>query len=168
MHPPTKPASGGVVHDNTAKVAAALTGAGAKGEIRELEESARTAAEAAAALGCPVGAIANSLVFLADSRPILVLTSGAHRVDTTHLAGQLGVAQVRRATAPEVRSATGQPIGGVSPVGHHQPVETYIDIALEAFPVIWAAAGTPHAVFKTSYRELVRICPAAPVTVAPD
>lgn len=156
------------MHDNTAKVAAALTSAGAEGRIRELEESTRTAAAAAAALRCEVGAIANSLVFLADAEPILVLTSGAHRVDTDHLAGQLGVTQVRRATAAEVRSATGQAIGGVSPVGHHQPVPTYIDTALEAFPVIWAAAGTPHAVFKTSYSELRLICPAEPVTVTAD
>lgn len=156
------------MHDNTAKVAAALTKARADGHIHQLEQSTRTAAEAAAALGCEVGAIANSLVFLADSEPILVLTSGAHRVDTAHLAGQLGLAQVRRATAEEVRSATGQPIGGVSPIGHHQPVRTYIDVALEAFPVVWAAAGTPHAVFQTTYPELVRICPAEPVTVTTD
>jgi prolyl-tRNA editing enzyme YbaK/EbsC (Cys-tRNA(Pro) deacylase) len=153
------------VHDNTARVAAALADAGAEGHIRELEDSARTAAEAAAALGCDVGAIANSLVFLADSQPVLMLTSGAHRVDTHHLTSELGVTSVRRATAEEVRSATGQPIGGVSPIGHHQPVPTYIDTALEKFPVIWAAAGTPHAVFPTSYRELTRICSATPVSV---
>jgi prolyl-tRNA editing enzyme YbaK/EbsC (Cys-tRNA(Pro) deacylase) len=156
------------VHETTAKVAAALGSAGAEGEIRELEASARTAAEAAAALGCEVGAIANSLVFVADDRPILVLTSGAHRVDTSYLAEQLRVAQVRRATAAEVRSATGQAIGGVSPVGHPQPVPTYIDRALAVFPVIWAAAGTPHAVFKTTYGELMSICSAQPVTVTID
>jgi prolyl-tRNA editing enzyme YbaK/EbsC (Cys-tRNA(Pro) deacylase) len=153
------------VHDNTVRVATALTEAGAAGQIRELEDSARTAAEAAAALGCEVGAIANSLVFMADSRPVLVLTSGAHRVDTNHLASQVHVAEVRRATAEEVRSATGQPIGGVSPIGHHQPVPTYVDTALETFPVIWAAAGTPHAVFPTSFSELTRICAATPVSV---
>ncbi len=156
------------MHPNTAKVAAALARASAEGSIRELEESTRTAAEAAAALRCEVGAIANSLVFVADSRPILVLTSGAHRVDTQHLAGQLGVAQVRRATVAEVRAATGQPVGGVSPLGHHDPVLTFVDTALEAFPVLWAAAGTPRAVFSTSYPELLRMCSAQPVTVSPD
>lgn len=156
------------MHDNTARVAAALASAGAEGRIRELDDSTRTAAEAAAALACEVGAIANSLVFVADAKPILVLTSGAHRVDTDHLAGQLGVAMIRRATAAEVRSATGQPIGGVSPVGHQQPVQTYIDTALEAFPLLWAAAGTPHAVFQTTFAELVRICSAEHVTVRPE
>lgn len=156
------------MHPNTAKVAAALTRSGAQGPIRELEESTRTAADAAAALGCPVGAIANSLVFVADSEPILVLTSGAHRVDTDHLAELLGVGQVRRATAAEVRTATGQPIGGVSPVGHDEPLRTLIDTALEAFPVVWAAAGTPRTVFSTSFLELTRICPGEPVTVEPD
>lgn len=156
------------MHRNTAKVAAELARAGAEGRIRELQESTRTAAEAAAALGCPVGAIASSLVFIVDGEPVLVLTSGAHRVDTEHLATQVGAAEIRRATADEVRIATGQPIGGVSPLGHDAPVQTLIDMALVSFPVVWAAAGTPHAVFETSYPELVRLCLAGPVTVAPD
>jgi prolyl-tRNA editing enzyme YbaK/EbsC (Cys-tRNA(Pro) deacylase) len=156
------------VHRNTAKVAAELARAGADGRIRELQDSTRTAAEAAAALGCPVGAIASSLVFIVDGEPVLVLTSGAHRVDTDHLAQQVGAAEVRRATADEVRTATGQPIGGVSPLGHEVPVQTLIDTALSSFPVVWAAAGTPHAVFETSYHELVTLCLATPVTVTPD
>jgi prolyl-tRNA editing enzyme YbaK/EbsC (Cys-tRNA(Pro) deacylase) len=156
------------VHPNSAKVAAALTSAGVDTPIRELQDSTRTAAEAAAALGCPVGAIANSLVFIVDGDPMLMLTSGAHRVDTAHLAVQLGAAHIRRATAEEVRSATGQPIGGVSPLGHDHPVKTFVDTALAEFPVIWAAAGTPHAVFSTTYAELMSICSAKPVTVASD
>ncbi|MCW2665693.1 MAG: YbaK/prolyl-tRNA synthetase associated region [Frankiales bacterium] len=153
------------MHPRTEQVAAELARAGAGGPVRELAESTRTAAEAAAALGCPVGAIANSLVFFADEEPVLVLTSGAHRVDTAHVAAQLGVSALRRAGAEEVRAVTGQPIGGVSPLGHPQPVRTLVDTALDAFPVVWAAAGTPHAVFPTTAEELRRLCAAQPVTV---
>ncbi len=155
------------LHRNSRAVADALAAAGARGAVRQLVDSARTAADAAAALGCPVGAIANSLVFLADGAPVLVLTSGAHRVDTAHLAGRLGVGAVRRATAEEVRAATGQPIGGVAPVGHPTPVRTVVDVALADHDVVWAAAGTPHTVFPTSYDELRRVCAAEPVTVVP-
>ena len=155
------------MHPHTRAVAAALAAAGAAGQVRELTGSARTAPEAAAALGCPVGAIANSLVFLADDEPVLVLTSGAHRVDPPHLAAQLGVGRVRRASPELVREATGQVIGGVSPVGHPRPVRTLIDTALAAHPQLWAAAGTPHTVFPTTYEELVRICSAEQVSVSP-
>ena len=110
------------VHPNTQAVAAALARAGAAGQVHELEASTRTAAApAAAALGCPVGAIANSPVFLADDQPVLVLTSGAHRVDTAHLAAQLAARAVRRASPEQVRAATGQPVGGVAPVGRCAP-----------------------------------------------
>ena len=153
------------LHANSSAVAAALDAAGAHGQVRTLSESARTAVEAAAALGVPVGAIASSLLFMADGVPLLVLTSGAHRVDTAHVAQLLDVGELSRASAEQVRAATGQPIGGVSPVGHPAPVRTLIDTALQEFDVIWAAAGTPHAVFPTSYGELVRICAAEPVTV---
>jgi len=153
------------MHPNTAAVAAALAQAGADGEVRELSDSARTAAEAASALGCDVGAIANSLVFMADDEPVLILTSGSHRVDTGYVAGQLGAAALRRANPDQVRAATGQPIGGVAPVGHPRPVRTLVDTSLSAYPVIWAAGGTPHTVFPTSYPELLRICSAQPITV---
>ena len=156
------------MHPNTTAVAAALAEAGATGHVRELTESARTAAEAASALGCERGAIANSLVFTADGEPVLILTSGGHRVDTGHVAGQLGVGALRRATPEQVRAATGQPIGGVAPVGHPRPVRTLVDIALAAHPVVWAAGGTPHTVFHTSYPELLRVCAAEPVTVTAD
>jgi prolyl-tRNA editing enzyme YbaK/EbsC (Cys-tRNA(Pro) deacylase) len=132
-----------------------------------LTDSARTAAEAAAALGCEVGAIASSLVFTADGEPLLVMTSGAHRVDTELVAGLLGVAKVRRADADVVRAATGYAIGGVAPVGHPGPLRTLVDEALAQYDVIWAAAGHPHAVFPTTYDELVRITGGTPARVAP-
>lgn len=122
-----------------------------------LPDSAATAVLAAAALGCEVGAIANSLVFWADDRPLLVMTSGRHRVDTTALARRLSRTAVVRATPDQVRAATGQAIGGVSPVGHPAQLETVVDEALADYPRVWAAAGTPHTVFPTSFEELVRI-----------
>lgn len=156
------------MHRNAANVKLALREAGVMSEIQELAASTRTAAEAAEALRCEVGAIANSLVFLADGAPILVLASGAHRVDLRHLADKLSAQQVRRASPDQVRAATGQPIGGVSPVGHPRPVPTVIDMALQDHSVLWAAAGTPNAVFSTTYAELLRMCNARPVTVTSD
>ena len=153
------------MHPNSTAVAAALAGSGVRGQVRELADSARTAAEAAAALGCEVGAIANSLIFMADGNPVLILTSGGHRVDTASVADRLGVGVLRRATPEQVRAATGQPIGGVAPVGHPHPVRTLVDVALEAYPVLWAAGGTPHTVFPTTYPELLRICHGEPVEV---
>jgi prolyl-tRNA editing enzyme YbaK/EbsC (Cys-tRNA(Pro) deacylase) len=134
--------------------AAGITGAD---RIRHIPDGARTAAEAAAALGVEVGAIANSLVFVADGSPLLVMTSGGHRVDTVALAGRIGVTSIDRATPEIVRSATGQAIGGVAPVGHPVPLRTIVDPVLETFPEIWAAAGHSHAVFPLTYEELVRI-----------
>jgi prolyl-tRNA editing enzyme YbaK/EbsC (Cys-tRNA(Pro) deacylase) len=134
----------------------ALLERGIDAEVLELADSTRTAADAAAAVGCEVGAIANSLVFLADGEPILVLTSGRHRVAERRLAHRIGAAEVRRATPEEVRRATGQQIGGVSPVGHPTPVRTIVDEALGEYPAVWAAAGSPHAVYRTTLEELVR------------
>ena len=131
--------------------------------IRHIPDGARTAAEAAAALGVDVGAIANSLVFVARTgdddpgSPLLVMTSGGHRVDTVALAARIGVDTIDRATPEIVRSATGQAIGGVAPIGHPSPLRTLVDPVLETFPEIWAAAGHSHAVFPLSYAELVRI-----------
>ncbi|WP_020664985.1 YbaK/EbsC family protein [Amycolatopsis benzoatilytica] len=149
----------------TQNVQNALETAGAAGQARTLPQSTRTAAEAADALGCEVGAIANSLVFMADGQPLLVLTSGAHRVDVEALAARLGRERIRRAKPDEVRAATGQVIGGVSPVGHPAPVETVVDEALRRYPQLWAAAGTPNSVFPTSFDELVRITEGAVVRV---
>ncbi len=155
------------MHPNAATVGQALADAGVAGSVRQLADSARTAALAAAALDCEVGAIANSLIFLADDAPLLILTSGAHRVDTGYVASLLGVGAVRRAAPEQVRAATGQPIGGVAPVGHPTPLRTLVDVALRDHPVVWAAGGTPHTVFPTSYDELLRICAAEPITVEP-
>ncbi|MFD5430560.1 YbaK/EbsC family protein [Kitasatospora sp. NPDC127067] len=146
-------------------VAEALAVAGVPGEIRVLPDSARTAAEAAAALGCEVGAIANSLVFICDGAPLLVMTSGAHRVDTAYLARQLGSGPIERATAAQVREATGQAIGGVAPTGHPAPLRTVVDTALEAYEVLWAAAGHPHTVVPMTYRELLNVTGGTPSTV---
>lgn len=147
-------------------VAEALAAAGVPGEIRVLPDSARTAAEAAAALGCEVGAIANSLVFMCDGAPLLVMTSGAHRVDTAHLAGKLGSGAIERATAAQVREATGQAIGGVAPTGHPTRLRTVVDTALEAYAVLWAAAGHPHTVVPMTYRELLNVTNGTPFEVS--
>lgn len=138
-------------------VAAALEAAGVGGQIIVLPDAASTAALAAAALDIEVGAIANSLVFWSDDEPLLVMTSGAHRVDTKGLAERLGRGAIRRATPEQVLAATGQPIGGVAPTGHPAPLTTIVDEALAAFPEIWAAGGTPHTVFPLTFDELVRL-----------
>ncbi|HKT55846.1 MAG TPA: YbaK/EbsC family protein [Microbacterium sp.] len=144
------PARSLLVHD-------ALRAVDITGEIVVLPDSAATAALAAAAVGVEVGAIANSLVFWADDAPLLVMTSGAHRVDTKALAARLGTGRIARATPEQVREATGQVIGGVAPAGHPAPIRTVVDEALAAFPEIWAAGGTPHTVFPLTYDELVRL-----------
>ena len=145
--------------------AAVLRNLGASGEVRALPESAPTAATAAVQLGCEVGAIANSLVFSADGAPLLVMTSGAHRVDVGRVAQLIGAAAVQRADARSVRAWTGQAIGGVGPVGHPAPIRTLVDSWLEKYDVIWAAAGHPHTVFPTSFAELVRITDGTPAEV---
>ena len=146
-------------------VARALEGLGATGRVRALPASTRTAAEAAAALDCEVGAIANSLVFMADGRPLLVMTSGGHRVHVGRLAERLGRDEIRRAAPEEVRAATGQAIGGVAPIGHPAPVETVVDVALADHPTLWAAGGTPNTIFPLTYAELVRITGGAETAV---
>ncbi|GAA4500336.1 YbaK/EbsC family protein [Actinoallomurus oryzae] len=153
------------MHPNTANVAARLRELGATGEVRELPEAAPTAVAAAAQLGCEVGAIANSLIFAADGEPLLVLTSGAHRVDTAKVAALIGATKVKRADPEFVRAATGHPIGGVAPVGHPRPVRTLVDKWLAEHEVVWAAAGHPHTIFPTSYDELVRITGGTPAEV---
>lgn len=139
-----------LVHD-------ALRAAGIAGEIVVLPDAASTAVLAAEALGVEVGAIANSLVFWSDGEPLLVMTSGAHRVDTTALAARLGRESIRRATPEQVRDATGQAIGGVAPTGHPAPLTTVVDEDLAQYPEIWAAGGTPHTVFPLTFDELVRL-----------
>ena len=135
------------------------------GEVRELPEPAQTAATAAAQLGCEVRAIANSLIFSADGAPLLVMTSGAHRVDTARVAALVGASVVQRADARSVRDWTGQASGGVAPVGHPAPIRTLVDTWLESCDVVWAAAGHPHTVFPTSFAELIRITGGTPADV---
>lgn len=154
------------MHPNVQAVQDALTAAGAKGQVIVLPDAVTTAAQAAAALNVEVGQIANSLIFNADGGPLLVLTSGAHRVDTAKVAALLGYSSVKRATPDFVREHTGQPIGGVAPLGHPKPIPTLVDTALAAYDVIWAAGGIPRAVFPTSYDELVRITGGTPAEVA--
>jgi prolyl-tRNA editing enzyme YbaK/EbsC (Cys-tRNA(Pro) deacylase) len=153
------------MHSSARHVADALREQGVTGQVRELPDPAPTAATAAAQLGCEVGAIANSLVFSADGAPLLVLTSGAHRVDTAKAAVLVGAARVKRADPEFVREATGQVIGGVAPVGHPRPLRTLVDQWLGAYDVVWAAAGHPHTVFPTSFAELVRITGGTPADV---
>jgi prolyl-tRNA editing enzyme YbaK/EbsC (Cys-tRNA(Pro) deacylase) len=154
------------VHPNAERVDAALRAGGVTAEIREFTEATRTAADAAAALGVPVGAIVKSLVFAADGEPVLVLASGDHQVDTTAVARALGAAHVGRADADLVRDATGFAIGGVPPVAHPHPLRTLIDTHLATFDVLWAAAGTPNSVFAIGYDDLARVANATPADVA--
>ena len=161
-------------HPRVAEVTRLLVAAGSTGEVRVLPSEVRTAQAAAAALDVPVGAIVNSLVFAvgdgADAEPLLVLTSGSHRVDEITVSGLLGVAAIRRASPDFVREHTGQAIGGVAPVGHPAPMGTLVDIELARYERVWAAAGHPSAVFPTSYDELLRITAgtAAEVGVGPS
>ena len=143
----------------------AHSAAGGGGRIVILPDSVHTAVLAAEALGCEVGAIANSLLFDAGERPVLILTSGSHRVDTTATADRIGVPELARATPEFVRRHTGHVIGGVSPLGHPAPVPTYLDVALRQYDEIWAAAGHPAAVFSTTYDELLAMTGATEVEV---
>ena len=156
------------MHPSAMNVAAVLRALGVPGEVRELPEPAPTAATAAAQLGCTVGAIANSLVFSADGAPLLVLTSGAHRVDTARVAALIGASAVKRADPDFVRRSTGQVIGGVAPVGHPEPLRTLVDTWLAPYDVVWAAAGHAHTVFPTSFAELLRITSGTPAVVSAD
>jgi len=131
-----------------------LADAGIDTAIRVLPDSARTAPEAAAAIGCDVAAIANSLVFVADGAPVLVMTSGGHRADLAVVARSIGADEVTMAPASVVREATGQAIGGVAPAGHPAPLRTYIDEALAEYDEIWAAAGHPHTVMPLTFDSL--------------
>ena len=154
------------MHPNCDAVNDILQAAGLPGRVRMLDEAVATARAAAQYLGCPVGAIANSLIFATDGgEPLLIMTSGAHRVDMVKVGELLGV-ELRRATPEFVRQHTGQPIGGVAPVGHPKPVRTIVDRALTEFDELWAAGGIPHAVFPMSYRELLILTSGTEADVA--
>jgi prolyl-tRNA editing enzyme YbaK/EbsC (Cys-tRNA(Pro) deacylase) len=126
-------------------------------EVRRFPEGTRTADDAARAIGCRVGQIVKSLVFVADGVPFLALTSGSNRADPVRLAELLGSREVRRATADEARAATGFAIGGTPPFGHPAPLPVLVDEDLLGYEVIWAAGGTPETVFPIVPAELVRV-----------
>ncbi len=144
----------------------ALAAHGVAPEIRWFETATPTAQAAADALGIEIGQIANSLVFTLDGEPLLVLTSGLHRVDTNWLGAQLG-GTLARASKETVKDATGQVIGGVAPLGHPAPVRTLVDTALADYTEVWAAAGHAHTVFPTTYAELLRVTGGTPTAVTP-
>jgi len=164
------------------RVRVALRAAGVAGEVVVLDASTRTAADAAAALGVTVGQIASSIVFvLEDASPLLVITSGRHRVDPGLVGESLGVGDLARADAAYVKAWSGFSIGGVSPVGWSGPVpaspresessaapRVVIDVALDDYDVVWAAGGHPHAVFPTSFDELRGAIGATALRVAAD
>lgn len=141
----------------TDRVLAALHAGGVVTNILEFPHSTRTAADAAAAIGTTVAQIVKCLVFLADAQPVLVLASGANRVDATKLARAVGVRRIAKANADVVRDATGFSIGGVPPVGHPKPLPVYIDRDLLDFEIVYAAAGTPTSVFSISPALLQRL-----------
>ena len=144
------------MHPNAQRIQSILTSLGSASQVQELAASTRTAVEAASALGTTVAQIAKSLVFWSGADPVLVIASGTNRVSQEKLAALLGH-PVRRADADAVKRSTGFPIGGVAPVGHTAPLRVVIDRDLLQYPEVWAAAGTPHAVFRTTPEELVRI-----------
>ena len=149
------------------RVTALLKELGCSGEVTILSDSARTALDAANALGIEVGQVASSIVFkLPSGNPLLVITSGRHRVDTELVAKNLGVENLHRADADFVKNASGFSIGGVSPVGWvNKPEIILIDQALNDYGVAWAAAGHPHSVYPTSFEELARVTGATPMVV---
>ena len=149
------------------RVTALLKELGCSGEVTILSDSARTALDAANALGIEVGQVASSIVFrLPSGNPLLVITSGRHRVDTELVAKNLGVEKLHRADADFVKNASGFSIGGVSPVGWvNKPEIILIDQALNDYDVAWAAAGHPHSVYPTSFDELARVTGATPMVV---
>jgi prolyl-tRNA editing enzyme YbaK/EbsC (Cys-tRNA(Pro) deacylase) len=148
------------------RVVAALRAAGIEPDLRRFDEPVPTAAAAATALGCEIGAIANSLVFDADGAPLLVLASGAHRVDTAKVAALVGAERVRRATPEFVLAATGQEVGGVAPAGHPEPLHTVVDVDLAGHSLLWAGGGDHHTMIGLTYDELVRLTGGLPAAVA--
>lgn len=153
------------MQSNIERVVEVLRSKGATGEVRMLDDGAPTAATAAAGLGVAVAQIANSLIFVADGEPLLVIASGGRRVDTTLLAEQLDVRKIRRADPDLVRTHTGFAIGGVAPVGHRNPIRTVVDSSLADWDQVWAAAGHPHAVFPTTFDELLELTGGTAATV---
>src|SRR5699024_3363079 len=165
---PAGAAEGPKQHANHAKVETALREHGIEPQVRLFDDATPTAASAAGKLGIEVGAIANSLIFSSAGAPVLIMTSGAHRVDTDHVADQLGNDSLDRADKDLVREATGQVIGGVAPCGHPAPIPTYVDIALRDHPVLWAAAGTPNSMMSLTYEQLLEVTNGKEITVVAE
>ena len=153
-----------MAHPNVERVQAALAAQGVEAQVVELADSTRTAVEAAAAVGTTVAQIAKSLLFLADGAPILVIASGVNRVDTRKVGAAVG-AKLTQANADDVKRLTGFPIGGVPPLAHATPPRVFLDRDLLRYADIWAAAGTPHAVFRTTPGELLRVTGAEALDV---
>lgn len=153
------------MHPTNQRVLDAVSAAGITPRMVWLDEHARTAPLAAAQIGCEVAAIANSLIFDADGEAVLVMASGAARVDTDLVARTLGVGKVERASATLVREATGMAIGGVAPTGHPGRLRTLVDTDLEAFDEVWAAGGTPDTVMALTFEDLVRLTGGTPTPV---
>jgi prolyl-tRNA editing enzyme YbaK/EbsC (Cys-tRNA(Pro) deacylase) len=130
-------------------------------EVRRFPEGTRTAEDAAGAIGCSLGQIVKSLVFLAAGRPVVALVSGANRLDTARLGGLAGDPVVK-ADAETTRVATGYAIGGVPPFGHAQPLAIYVDRDLLGYAVVWAAAGRPDSVFAVTPERLLEISGGTP------
>jgi prolyl-tRNA editing enzyme YbaK/EbsC (Cys-tRNA(Pro) deacylase) len=143
------------VDKRISRVAAAVIAAGVEPNIKILDADTKTAVAAAEQLGCEVGAIANSVVFDCDGEPLLVMASGAHRVDTELLARALGATAINKAAPQFVRSATDQVIGGVAPTGHPTRLRTVVDNTLATYPIIWTAAGTADSVMSMTYEQLL-------------
>lgn len=147
------------LHPSALKVKEAATNLGLDVNIVEFSETTRTAQEAATAIGCDVAQIFKSLLFIVDGEPVMTLVSGINRLDTSKLARIRGVGRkkVKRASADEVKAVTGFSIGGVPPFGHETPLAVYVDEDLTSFDIVWAAAGTPFAVFPISPADLLRV-----------
>ena len=148
------------MNDAAGRFSEGATAAGLAPDVRRFPEGTRTADDAARAIGCDVGQIVKSLVFLAGSEPVLALTSGRNRVDPAKLAALCGAPEARKATADEVRVATGYAIGGTPPFGHPTRLRCFGDPDLIDFDMVWAAAGTPDSVFPIAPQELMRLAGA--------
>ncbi|MHA7269030.1 YbaK/EbsC family protein [Arthrobacter sp. HLT1-20] len=147
------------------KVRAALAAAGLADTVIEVPDSVATAATAAAVLGCDVGAIANSLIFECSGAPLLILASGAAKVDVKLVAREHGLAKISRATPDFVLEHAGQPVGGVAPLGHPTPIRTFLDTSLAQYPVLWAGAGSHQAMLSISYEQLLATTAATETAV---
>ncbi len=146
-------------------VRAALLAAGLADTVMIVQDKVATAATAAAVLGCNVGAIANSLIFECGGEPLLILASGAAKVDVKLVARTHGLPKITRGTPEFVLEHAGQPVGGVAPLGHRHPIRAFLDTELEHYPLLWAGAGSHQAMLSLRYEDLARVTGAVPTVV---